>query len=61
MDFTKIILYAYQLEIGQENNFSLGKNENLIPNTDNKKYKLHYKRRKLYLELELEAKLYSVK
>ena len=60
MDFTKIILYAYQLEIGEDNNFSFGKNENLIPNIDNKKHKLHYKRLKLYLELELETKLYSV-
>ena len=29
-------MYAYQLEIGEDNKFSLGENENLIPNTDNK-------------------------
>ena len=38
------MLSKYQLQIKIENNFSPGKNKELIPNLDNKrKYKLHYK------------------
>ena len=36
MKVTKIMLYTYQLEIIEDNKFSLGKHEKL-PNTDNKK------------------------
>ena len=42
----------YQLEIIQENKFSFGKNEKLIPYLCNKKtFRLHHKNLKLYLVL----------
>ena len=46
-----------ELRIIEDNNFTLGKNENFICNLGNKrKYKLHYQKLKLYLELGLQYK-----
>ena len=54
---TKEMLSYYQLQIIEDNNFFLAKNEKLFPNLDNKqKYKLHYQYLKLYLEIGLHLK-----
>ena len=54
---TKEMLSYYQLQIIEDNNFFLAKNEKLFPNPDNKqKYKLHYQYLKLYLEIGLHLK-----
>ena len=47
------MLSEYQLQIIEENELSLGKNEKLIPNLGNKIYKLHYKNVKTCLKLVL--------
>ena len=50
------MLSKYQLQIIKDNDFSLGKKKKLIPNLGDKKkkkkkYKLHYQKLKLYLNL----------
>ena len=48
------MLSEYQLQIIEDNNFSIGKNKKLIPNK--RKYKLRYQNLKLYLNLVLHLK-----
>ena len=51
------MLSDYQLQIIEDDNFSLDKNKRLIPSLDNKtKYKLFYQSLKLYLHLVLQLK-----
>ena len=53
----KEMLTKYQLQITEDNNFSLGKNKKLISNLGNKrKYKFHYQNLKLCLNLGLQLK-----
>ena len=51
------MLFKYQLQIIEDNNFSLGKNKKLIANLGNKrKCKLHNQNLKRYLNLGLQLK-----
>ena len=51
------MLTKYQLQITEDNNFSLGKNKKLISNLGNKrKYKFHNQNLKLCLNLGLQLK-----
>ena len=51
------MLSVYQLQIIEDDNFSLDKNKRLIPSLGNKtKYKLFYQSLKLYLHLVLQLK-----
>ena len=53
----KEMLTKYQLQITEDNNFSLGKNKKLIPNLGNKRiYKFHYQNLKLCLNLGLQLR-----
>ena len=54
---TEEMLSQYQLQIIDNNNFSLGKNKRLVPNLGNKrKHKLHYQNLKLYFHLDSQLK-----
>ena len=52
------MLSEYQLQIIEDNSFSLGKNKKLISNLSNKrKHKLHYQNLKPYLNLGIQLKI----
>ena len=52
------MLSEYQLQIIEDNSFSLGKNKKLISNLSNKrKHKLHYQILKPYLNLGIQLKI----
>ena len=54
-EIRKEILFDYQLQIIEDNNFSLAKTKRNITNLGNKrKYKLHHQNLKLYFILELQ-------
>ena len=54
---TEQILSKYQQKITEDNNFSIAKNKNLIPNLGNKrKYMLHFQNLNIYLDLGLQFK-----
>ena len=54
---SKEILPEYQLQIIENNGFSLVKNKKLTPNPGNeRKYKLRYQNLKLYLKLRSKLK-----
>ena len=46
----------YQLQIREANNFSIGRNKNLIPNLGNKTYEFNYLNLKLCLDFGLKLK-----
>ena len=57
LEVSKEMQSNYQLQVTEDNNFSLGNNKKLIPNLGNKlKYKLRYQNLKLYLSLGLKIK-----